>query len=84
MLPKHNYNIKKNSAKSTYHLLNQFFQLGIKEYRSNRPFKEFPNTNHQFLYERGRQYAALIGTKSRSHNEHIQLINQAISDESLI
>ena len=75
MLPKHNYNIKKNSAKSTYHLLNQFFQLGIKEY---------PNTNHQFLYERGRQYAALIGTKSRSHNEHIQLINQAISDESLI
>lgn len=81
---KHNYNIKKNPAKSKYHLLNHYFQLGLKEYRLNRPFKEFPNTNDQFLYERGRQYAALIGSKARSHNEHIQLIDQAISDASLI
>ena len=84
ILQKHNYNIKKNAAKGKYHLLNHFFQLGLKEYRLNRPFKEFPNTNNQFLYERGRQYAALIGTKTRSHNEHIKLFDQAISDESLI
>ena len=39
-------------------LTNTYFTTGVNEYLNGKPFKEFRNKNEQFLYERGRQFAA--------------------------
>ena len=43
-------------AKQT--LANGMFISGVHEYINQKPFREFKNKNEQFLYERGRQFAA--------------------------
>lgn len=39
---------------------NPAFTTGVYEYVNKMPFREFKNKNEQFLYERGRQFAAYL------------------------
>lgn len=51
-------NYKPNMQLVNNFLTNTYFTTGVNEYLNRKPFKEFKNKNEQFLYERGRQFAA--------------------------
>lgn len=52
-----NYKIDKMAAAREL-LDNPAFTTGVYEYVNRLPFREFKKKNEQFLYERGRQFAA--------------------------
>jgi len=81
---KHNYKPKFSQGSSLRHLNNRFFQLGLNDYRLGEPFKEFPNRNDQFFYERGRQYAVIIKGLKLTHSDHQKAFQESVNSNSLI
>ena len=54
-----NYKISEMRPAAEF-LYDPCFTTGVYEYVNRMPFREFKNKNEQFLYERGRQFAAYL------------------------
>ena len=55
-----NYKMDETEYNVTDLLDDPNFTTGVYEYVNRIPFREFKNKNQQFLYERGRQFAAYL------------------------
>lgn len=88
---KKNYKLDQSDYNVTDLLDDPNFTTGVYEYINRIKFREFKNKNHQFLYERGRQFAAYLThlgydanmIKTSSHYL-VKEFKQAVATKTLI
>jgi len=80
-MQKKNYKVRLTGLEVNQALTDPSFTTGVFEFVNRLPFREFKDKNQQFLYERGRQFAAYL--THQGYDANIIKSNTAWLDKEL-